>query len=407
MIRSVTFENFFSFRDETLLDFRTSAKTSTDNSFIPSRMGDQVSLLTGVFGANASGKTNLLKSIAFLNYFMHGSYESLKPSEKIPIDAFILHAQEPITFHLEYEGLGDVYRYHLTISASEVLVERLQKRHPKTAAFRTLITRHAGEKSPKVDADPDFADVTAVRKLLRDRPNASVLSAGNVTGQKGFMRALQAMGHIETNVNRSGKAPFSDGSNTDDLLNAAEYFRDNPQFLADVEARLQSADLGISRLEIRDLEVMNTKGEAEERAVPFLTHQSGDNEFNMPITMESSGTRRLFLLLKSFLPVLTDGGMVVIDEMESDLHPHLIPLLLDLFTDEDTNPKRAQLLFTCHHVEMLNHLAKEQIVLVDKDTDNISHAHRLSDIKGVRREENFFANYNAGRYQAVPEPELF
>jgi predicted ATPase len=112
-------------------------------------------------------------------------------------------------------------------------------------------------------------------------------------------------------------------------------------------------------------------------------------------------------MLQTFLPVLTDGGVAVIDEMESDLHPHLIPLLLDLFVDRHTNPKRAQLLFTCHHMEILNQLSKEQIVFVQKDADNLSQVRRLCDLKGVRREENFFANYNAGRYSAIPEPERF
>jgi len=127
----------------------------------------------------------------------------------------------------------------------------------------------------------------------------------------------------------------------------------------------------------------------------------------IPLANESSGTKRLFTLLRSFLPVLTEGGIAVIDEMESDLHPHLIPVLLDLFTDQETNPKRAQLIFTCHHVEILNHLAKEQIFLVEKDDFNASSVKRLSSIKGVRREENHFANYNAGRYDAIPEPEIF
>ena len=112
-------------------------------------------------------------------------------------------------------------------------------------------------------------------------------------------------------------------------------------------------------------------------------------------------------MLRTFLPVLMDGGVAVVDEMESDLHPHLIPILLDLFVDRHTNPKRAQLLFTCHHMEILNQLSKEQIVFVEKDRDNISRVRRLCDLKGVRREENFFANYNAGRYEAVPDPERF
>ena len=71
------------------------------------------------------------------------------------------------------------------------------------------------------------------------------------------------------------------------------------------------------------------------------------------------------------------------------------------------NPKRAQLIFTCHHVEILNHLAKEQIFLVEKDDVNQSQVRRLSDYKGVRRDENHFANYNSGRYDAIPEPEIF
>ena len=111
-------------------------------------------------------------------------------------------------------------------------------------------------------------------------------------------------------------------------------------------------------------------------------------------------------MLRRFFPVLTDGGVAVIDEMESDMHPHLIPTLLDLFADPELNPKKAQLLFTCHHVEILNRLDKEQIVLVEKDADCVSRAKRLSDIPGVRREENFFSRYNAGHYGAVPQPEV-
>jgi predicted ATPase len=130
-------------------------------------------------------------------------------------------------------------------------------------------------------------------------------------------------------------------------------------------------------------------------------------DVELAMALESSGTKRLFLVLRRFFPVLTDGGIAVIDEMESDMHPHLIPHLLDLFTDPDMNTKRAQLLFTCHHVEILNRLAKEQIVLVQKDANCVSHAKRLSDIPGVRREENFFSRYNAGYYGAIPQPEAF
>jgi AAA15 family ATPase/GTPase len=112
------------------------------------------------------------------------------------------------------------------------------------------------------------------------------------------------------------------------------------------------------------------------------------------------------MLFETFIKILSSGGIAVIDEMESDLHPHLIPTILSLFTNAEINTHQAQLFFTCHHVEMLNHLLKEQIIFVEKNEQCVSEAFRLDELKGVRREENFFANYNSGRYGAIPEPEV-
>jgi len=83
MIRRFSFSNFFSFWDETFIDFTTSGKTPTDGSFLPSNYGDQASLLTGVFGPNASGKTNLLKALSFISFFARDSYRHLKPGDRI------------------------------------------------------------------------------------------------------------------------------------------------------------------------------------------------------------------------------------------------------------------------------------------------------------------------------------
>jgi hypothetical protein len=205
-----------------------------------------------------------------------------------------------------------------------------------------------------------------------------------------------------------GKAEVIRGNRNSEIIDCARFFQQNPHFKEDVEDRLKRADLGIEALEIRDVESIDHEtGKTRNIPFPFVTHKSGRRTFEMPLTHESAGTKRLFVLLGSFLPVLTDGGMAVIDEMESDLHPHLIPLLLDLFVDQATNPKRAQLIFTCHHVEVLNQLSKEQIALVQKNGECASSLRRLCEIKGVKRGENFFANYNAGRYDAVPEPSLF
>lgn len=408
MIRHLKFENFCSFRDSGELGLTTSAKTPTDDSFADSICGDKTTVLAGVFGPNAAGKTNLLKLPAFLNFFIRHSFQHGQADGSIPVDLFAGSSGAPTRLEIEFEGAGRVYRYAAELTRQTVIEERLSFRNPASKSFRTLLRRQAGSRAITLTQEDGFTDLAALKNLMKDRPDASMISAGLVTGRREFKEVIASLGRFETNVDRMGKAEVVQGNRTSEVVSCAEYLRDNPHFLADIEARLKAADLGISALRIKEVDAMMEKtGETRKTPIPFVTHRTGSTEFEIPLTHESAGTKRLFVLLRAFLPVLTDGGVAVIDEMESDLHPHLIPILLDLFVDRHTNPKRAQLLFTCHHMEILNQLSKEQIVFVQKDHDNVSHARRLCDLKGVRREENFFANYNAGRYEAIPEPERF
>lgn len=407
MIRKMTTENFFSLREEATLDLTTSAKTPTDHSFKKSIFGDQVSILGGVFGPNASGKTNLLKGLSFLQFFLRHSYKELAAKQSIPIDGYV-GSNAPVKFMLEFEGQAHVYRYDLELTSDQVILEKLRRYNKATHSFRTILARKAGKKGPLISQAEDFTDPDLIAKLLTDRPNASMISVGLVTGRPEFKKLLEALGHFECNVGRTGKMDSHRGTMMDQMIECGEYFHENPHFIEDVQYRLKQADLGITKFEIREVELMiQNEGETKKTHFPFVTHKSAQGEFTFSLLQESSGTQRLFLLLRAFLPVLTEGGIAVIDEMESDLHPHLIPLLLSLFVDRDSNPKRAQLVFTCHHVEVLNQLSKEQIFLVEKDDDNQSVVRRLSDYKGIRRDENHFANYNAGRYDAIPEPKAY
>jgi len=103
------------------------------------------------------------------------------------------------------------------------------------------------------------------------------------------------------------------------------------------------------------------------------------------------------------LPALNAGGLAIIDELESDLHPHMLTPILNLFFSPKTNPHNAQIIFTTHAIEVMNQLHKAQIVLVEKDAACESDAWRLDDIKGVRVEDNLYAKYMAGAYGAIPQ----
>ena len=97
------------------------------------------------------------------------------------------------------------------------------------------------------------------------------------------------------------------------------------------------------------------------------------------------------------------GGLAVIDEFENDLHPHMLGAILELFANASTNPLNAQLIFTCHAVEVLNLIHKSQVILVQKDHNCESSACRLDAVTGIRNDDNFYAKYMAGAYGAVPE----
>jgi AAA15 family ATPase/GTPase len=406
MIRHFEFGNFCSYREKAEISFTASANVEADHSFTPSLRGDQVSLLMGVFGANASGKTNLLKGLVFLSFFLRHSYQSLGEKDEIPVDGFFqINRETPVSIKVEFEGNGGLYRYECELLPSAVVSEKLFQFHSKTGYFRTLMTRDAAGRIVVREFDVDRAAIT---RLLKDRPNASMFAVGLLTGSKEISKIDRALGVIETNVVRTGKIDARSQNELESLIEAARYFDANPHLRESLEERLVAADLGISGFKIKELATFDTEKKREEKVkFPFVRHRVEGAEVEFPMVLESSGTKRLFLVLRRFFPVLMDGGIAVIDEMESDMHPHLIPTLLDLFADPELNPKKAQLLFTCHHVEILNRLAKEQIVLVHKDANCVSHAKRLSDIPGVRREENFFSRYNAGYYGAVPQPEAF
>lgn len=137
--------------------------------------------------------------------------------------------------------------------------------------------------------------------------------------------------------------------------------------------------------------------------MPFGVHTTSTGQsFNLPFSEESSGTQSAFVLIFDLLLALDTGGMAVIDELDNDLHPHLIPKILDWFRFEHTNPKQAQLIFTCHTPEVLNLLQKHQVYLCEK-YDQRSEAWRLDEVTGLRADDNLYAKYMAGALGAVPE----
>ena len=166
---------------------------------------------------------------------------------------------------------------------------------------------------------------------------------------------------MNCNINEMGKA-LADRSV---LHLSAQHFLDNPVQREQMVDLLSKWDLGLRNVLIKKIDGTLTDGSPSSVLVPYGVHKmrNGDG-FEVPFTFESSGTQGAFVLLANLLSALAKGGLAVIDELENDLHPHMLEPILDLFANKDTNPHGAQLLFTCHAVQVLNMLHKSQVTLV-------------------------------------------
>ncbi|WP_256091488.1 AAA family ATPase [Candidatus Thiosymbion oneisti] len=187
------------------------------------------------------------------------------------------------------------------------------------------------------------------------------------------------------------------------IINATNVFREQAPLWEQAVSLLREWDFGLSDVVIEEASFTNPgSAETTKHYVPFGMHKVDDREAKRMFTLESSGTQGAYVLLSHLLPTLATGGMAVIDELEADLHPHMLSPIMDLFLSPSTNPHDAQIIFTCHATEILNLLQKPQVMLVEKDERGRSEAWRLDSMKGVRKDDNLYAKYMAGAYGAVP-----
>ena len=406
MIYSFTFKNFCSFADNATIlfeDIRKGVETKS-NMFCDTRVGDRLSKVVIVVGPNASGKTSALKALAFLSWFVRNSFVGLEgEKEPIPVDNFaFLDDKETISeFELVFDHKDVVYKYILHLCRTHVVKEELHRKED-TQHFNYLFKRNW---NPQAESSDIVQRINLKTEILKEilRKNVSLIAA-SVAIKNDFLTDIAGFWeNIISNVNRMGKSWDTSSLGERGLFEATEAYNKNQNLFVKVVQFLKDIDLGLEGVLIEEGEARNPKtGEAKKVYLPYGVHKVNDKKYKLPLAFESSGTKNMFVLLHFLLPAIEQGGLAVIDELEIDLHPHAVPQIIELFANPATNPKNSQLLFTSHSLEVLNHLEKEQIVLVEKKQECKSELYRLDDLKGVRRDDNIYAKYMAGAYGAVP-----
>jgi len=396
MLVSLRISNFFSFAEESLLSFEMGKKPSISAFDIALSSDRRLNKVIAVVGPNGSGKTQLIKPLAFLSWFIGDSFLGIEPDAKIPFKPHALMSDQNTRFELVFRVKDDEFKYVLEANRNHVVHESLYKK--TTQYFSYLFVRDLvlnNEKATYEYKQQNFPFKKTQAKGIRG--NASIISAANSYDVLEARQFIEYFSKYSHNINVTGRQHF----NNSELLNSAEFFYKSKSYLSQLESLLCEFDLGLNSVTINEIETKDSDGADAKFYLPFGVHKTGETSFELPIFEESSGTQSAFVLMHRILPALEHGGVAVIDEIDNDLHPHLLPYIVDLFKFEHSNPKNAQLVFTCHTPEILNLLNKHQVYLVDKKNQR-SESWRLDDVIGLRADDNLYAKYMAGALSAVP-----
>lgn len=389
------------------------------------KVDDDLTLLTSaaIYGANASGKSNFISALRFMRNFVLGSSRDSQAAEVIDVDNFKLSTEtenQPSLFEVVFITQGLQYRYGFETNRERILSEWLYYVPKKREARLFLRDENGINCSRNFKEGKDLSEKT--------RPNALFLS---VVAQFNGAKAMAILYWFK-------KIGIISGLNDAGYRNYTVKQFENKEFRDEILRIVKSLDLGILDVRVekpadvktsssptftisveapeeisesvqRRLEKLFGPGSVQPMAI-HTVHMKYDQNSN-PVSQElfdlgiheSEGTQKVFFLTGPLIDTLSNGRLLVIDEMEARMHPLITREIIGLFNSLETNPKRAQLIFTTHDTNLLTKdtFRRDQIWFIEKDSMEASHLYSLAELK-VRNDASFESEYVQGKYGAIP-----
>lgn len=375
-------------------------------------LSQRVLTVAGIYGANASGKSNILDSVAWLSMAVHRSlyaWDQLIPREPFKFGAY---PGKSSTFELEMMVRGVRHSYVLELDDKSVIFEGLYG-YPERRR-RSLFEREGMD----LHLRRGLGVLSGTRELLT--PTTLALTAAmrfDMPDIRSFGQAIANIGMLGGRYSEIWRRKAGDRRfpSTEEMLRIPSGSDQVPLFSTDPDrfseresalALLKFADLGIDGVQIDEPnEDGVTALSGGRRRQLRLLHSIGDQRLPFDLSEESEGTQMWFRLIGPVLYALRTGQTLLFDEIDASLHPRLSAKLLELFQDPDTNSLGAQLIFTTHDTSLLNHLNRDEVWLTDKAADGSTRLTALAEYGGdkVRRSLNLEKAYLQGRFGAVPD----
>jgi len=421
-------KNFRSFRDEQVLSLVASSDTDLEgNCTTEGKM--KLLKAAGIYGPNASGKSNLIKAIDIMRDIILNS-ANYNPLAKLPIQPFLLDDEsqkEPSSFEVIFYH-GDVrYQYGFTATSKRIHDEWLLAYPKGRAADKAQTWYH------RTFGDDDWKPTPFLKgekEPLKNktRDNALFLS---VAAQWNNKQLTSVYEWFEKNLRVVPTKDHFRPVTAKLLLDTEKEEEVGKELYEFVTAALQKADLGIHGVnveklkfdrsairfpkdmpnELRERALKNFEKKLQPKVEMLHSNTLTNKDVSFPLEEESDGTQRFFHLMGLWLEAVGHGYTVLVDELEASLHPLLTRELIKFIQNPENNKTGAQLIFATHDVTLLNPelFRRDQIWFTEKDKVAATQLYSMSDYKEgkPRKGEAMQKGYLAGRYGAIPILEAF
>ena len=404
MLIRFSFKNFKSFKNENCLDMEATSLKEHEYNVAKTENGEYLKV-SAIYGANASGKTNVLQAFDYMKKRILVSDDSKKnsPIDEENIYSFMIN-NDPIALEVEILAKNNkIYKYGFEVLKDKIISEWLfEKRVNK---FYSIFERENNNVSMKpnkiselVNIDERTLFLNIFSKIDRNNEDFSnvydwfVNSTYLDLGNPNFERFIN---------NRVSLKILSDENYKKELLKFIKTFDSG---IEGIKTTPDSIEAIKSNNGIIDIEVIHKGENGELKALPFY--------------LESNGTRKMFHLFDFFMDALKSGMVLFVDELDAKLHPLLTRYIINLFHNSEKNIGNGQLIYSTHDTVNLNKetFRRDEIWFAEKDKNGISEIYSLSDYimedengnaKKVRNDATYNKDYLTGRYGAIPVLEEF
>lgn len=417
MLLQFNFKNFKSFRDDTTLDL-TAAKISEYSNHTISIGNEKVLPIAAIFGANASGKSNVMEAFRYMATYVasslnYGGDEPRKKnkSEFLSPTPFLLDVSSQdaessfeVYFISSEESGAKSYNYGFSVGNTGITEEWLNyKSKTSRGDYKRIFYRSGSEfdLSGIAAKSQENLRIALEKETLIVSLGAKLKIAKLKLIRDWFLdNEFADFGHPVENFFLSEQLPDDFVESKAVQQNVIDYF--------------SAFDSSIIGFEVEALESDDDKKSSKVRIDAIHKMVDSDSTAIIPLKLESAGTLKMFALYPLLQEVLETGGVLFVDELNARLHPLLIRTFIVTFLNPATNPNHAQLVFTSHDSWQLNSniLRRDEIWFTEKAANGISTLYSLADFIDedgvkIRKDENYEKNYLLGKYGAIPTMQHF